>query len=330
MIGGIYTELDDWHFEDWEAIVVRARTRGSVWGMRVELTVDDGAIPGRSMQAWFAEASPMFSDGSVQTYVFPVERPAGVEQDAPWTHLAFAFAVFEETSIDIVSLSVVPSGATYPERIGVTSEARDESLRRALYARTPARLSYRVAIPPDGRLDLGLGVVRSDIPLNFKVSVQPSGGDVQTLLDESYADSKHWAQHSIALSRFGGQTVTLSLEADAEREGTVALWASPTLSGERRTEMPNIIFYVIDGGGADYMSVYGYNRRTTPNMERLAEEGAVFEQAYSNSTWTQPSTVSFMTSLQHSVFGGLNRGQHSSPVLTSEQLRSLRSLGYIR
>jgi len=79
-------------------------------------------------------------------------------------------------------------------------------------------------------------------------------------------------------------------------------------------QRPNVIFYVIDGAGADLMSLYGYPRRTTPFLEGLAAEGVVFEHAYSNSTWTQSSTASFMTSLQHSVLGGLRRGVHSTPV----------------
>ena len=57
----------------------------------------------------------------------------------------------------------------------------------------------------------------------------------------------------------------------------------------RTADKPNVIFYVIDGGGADHMSVYGYNRRTTPNLERLVAKGSVFERAYSNSTWSKPS-----------------------------------------
>jgi arylsulfatase A-like enzyme len=61
---------------------------------------------------------------------------------------------------------------------------------------------------------------------------------------------------------------------------------------------------VIDGGAAEQMSVYGYQRRTTPNLERLAAEGALFERAYSNATSTKPSVASFMTSLQDSVMGG--------------------------
>ena len=45
------------------------------------------------------------------------------------------------------------------------------------------------------------------------------------------------------------------------------------------------------------MSVYGYNRRTTPTLERLASEGVVFERVYRNSSSTLPSTASFMTSI---------------------------------
>ena len=114
------------------------------------------------------------------------------------------------------------------------------------------------------------------------------------------------------LSHLAGQTVTLALEAEAARAGTVALWAAPTLSGPRSTDRPNVIFYVIDGGGAEHMSVYSYNRRTTPNLERLAAEGVIFEYAYSNATWTKPSTMSFMTSLQYSVLGGYR--SHSDPL----------------
>jgi arylsulfatase A-like enzyme len=77
------------------------------------------------------------------------------------------------------------------------------------------------------------------------------------------------------------------------------------VTGGGQSPLPNVVFYVFDGGAADYMSVYGYNRRTTPTLERLAEEGVVFERAYSNSGWTLPSTASFMTSLQSSVTGGL-------------------------
>jgi arylsulfatase A-like enzyme len=131
----------------------------------------------------------------------------------------------------------------------------------------------------------------------------------------------------VDLSSLAGQTVTLALEADADRVGTVALWAAPTLTGAGDAERPNVIFYVIDAGGADYMSVYGYNRRTTPNLERLAAGGAVFEHAYSNATWTKPSTASFMTSLQSSVLGGLT-GFDPVPEQAVTMAQHLHRAGY--
>ncbi|KPJ93543.1 MAG: hypothetical protein AMS18_05575 [Gemmatimonas sp. SG8_17] len=85
---------------------------------------------------------------------------------------------------------------------------------------------------------------------------------------------------------------------------------------------------MIDGAGAEYTSLYGYNRRTTPNLERLAAEGAVFERAYSNSRWTRPSTASFMTSLQHSVLGGFVGGFNVVPEDVPTMAQHLHRAGY--
>jgi len=192
----------------------------------------------------------------------------------------------------------------------VSADARYD--RRSIYSHAPGRLEYRVRVPEAGRLDLGIRVLRDNDPVSFAVIATPDGGEAQTLLEETYDDPASWGQRSVDLSHLAGRTVTLALGADAQRPGAVALWAAPTLSGARRTDKPNVVLYIIDGAGAEYMSVYGYNRRTTPNLERLAAEGALFEHAYSNARWTKPSTMSFMTSLHHSVLGGFD--SYSDPL----------------
>jgi arylsulfatase A-like enzyme len=166
--------------------------------------------------------------------------------------------------------------------------------------------------------------------VTYRVTVRADGGESKTVLAETVRDANAWGQRSVDLSAWGGSTVEITLEAASARPGAVALWGAPIVSGKDRGSRPNVIFYVIDGGGADLMSVYGYNRRTTPFLERLAEEGAVFERAYANSTWTQPSTASFMTSLHHSVLGGLRRGVHSTPVpvAATTMAEHLRRAGY--
>jgi arylsulfatase A-like enzyme len=183
-------------------------------------------------------------------------------------------------------------------------------------------------VPQGGRLDTGLGTLGSEPPTTFQVTVTPPGEQAETLLRETLVDRGAWTQRSVDLGAYAGQVVTLSLEAESQTEGRVALWGAPTLTGPRATERPNVIFYIIDGAGAEYMSVYGYNRRTTPNIERLAAEGAVFERAYSNASWTRPSTASFMTSLQNSVMGGARNGFNVVPDDALTMAQHMHRAGY--
>ena len=272
--------------------------------------------------------TPVMADGTVQTYLLSPEPIRG-EFDGTWRQLIVDFWGDRPTSIDLLSVKVIPKEAAFASApVGVSTAALNGEARRTLYSHAPGKLTYRVRIPKAGQLDVGLRVVRPEVPVTFRVTVTSRGGEAETRLEETVAETEQWAQRRVDLSDLAGQTVSLALEADADRAGSVALWVAPTLSGARTTEKPNIIFYVIDGAGADLMSLYGYNRRTTPNLERIAAEGALFDYAYSNSTWTGPSTLSFLTSLQHSVLGGLRNARNMAPegVLTIAQ--HLRRAGY--
>jgi arylsulfatase A-like enzyme len=329
--GGIYVDLPDWKREDWAYILVRARTsaEGGSLEARFNLRKEPGLIARQQRAFRFSgEWVGLINDGSVHSYLMRADWSWGYWK-GPWQQLGIEVVAEKPASIDILSVSVIPKDANYAEAAtGVSTEVRNQAYRRTLYTHAPGSLEYRVRVPEAGRLDVGLGVLRDDVPITFRVTARPDGGEAETLLEETYADKEHWAQHSVDLSTMAGKTVAVTLEADAERAGTVALWAAPTLTGKRVTAKPNIIFYIIDGGGADYMSVYGYNRRTTPNLERLAAEGAVFEHAYSNSTWTKPSTPSFMTSLHHSVLGGYKTDSDPLPEQAVTMAQHLHRAGY--
>ena len=60
-------------------------------------------------------------------------------------------------------------------------------------------------------------------------------------------------------------------------------------------QAPNVVLFVMDTLRADRVGAYGYERGTTPNVDGLAERGALFEQAYSTAPWTWPSTASILT-----------------------------------
>jgi arylsulfatase A-like enzyme len=58
---------------------------------------------------------------------------------------------------------------------------------------------------------------------------------------------------------------------------------------------PNVLLIVLDTVRADRLSVYGYERPTTPALERLAERGIRFDHARATAPWTLPSHASFFT-----------------------------------
>jgi len=59
--------------------------------------------------------------------------------------------------------------------------------------------------------------------------------------------------------------------------------------------VPSIVFIVWDTVRELSLSVYGYDRPTTPALERWAKRGVVFDRAYATSSWTLPSHASMFT-----------------------------------
>ena len=65
--------------------------------------------------------------------------------------------------------------------------------------------------------------------------------------------------------------------------------------GDARAGAPNILFIILDTVRALNLSVYGYPRPTSPELEKFARSGIRFDYALSNAPWTLPSHASFFT-----------------------------------
>ncbi len=89
--------------------------------------------------------------------------------------------------------------------------------------------------------------------------------------------------------------------------GAVLILAGTVFSGDwlrqrRESARPvpstnslNVLFVVLDTVRADRLSLYGYQRRTTPALERLAKRGTRFDAARATVSWTLPSHASVFT-----------------------------------
>ena len=72
---------------------------------------------------------------------------------------------------------------------------------------------------------------------------------------------------------------------------------------------PNIIFIVADDLGYGDLGCYGQNKIKTPNIDKTAEEGMLFTQAYAGSSVCAPSRCSLMTGMHN----GHNRIRDNLP-----------------
>ncbi len=65
----------------------------------------------------------------------------------------------------------------------------------------------------------------------------------------------------------------------------------------RDTTRPNIIILILDAMSARNLSLYGYQRETTPHLARLAERATVYHSHYAAGNFTTPGTASILTGM---------------------------------
>ena len=98
----------------------------------------------------------------------------------------------------------------------------------------------------------------------------------------------------------------------------LAVGGSSLLSAYSATpRRPNVVFILADDLGWGDLSVYGEPNFRTPNLDRLAQSGVRFTNAYSGQTVCTPTRVSFFT----------GRYPARLPIGLKEPLGSLKQVG---
>jgi predicted choloylglycine hydrolase len=236
--GEIYVTLPDWNLEDWAHIEITARTSDPVRRIGLDFNYTEDDYYEGSATPFFTEgdSARLITDGTVQTYQLSLAKTEIGRWDGPWTDLGIWFNSqdhVEEAALDILSVKIIPNETIYASApVGVEKVERGKAHKRSLYTHTPGRVEFRVRIPQAGRLDIGLGTAKKDSTVTFRIVVSRKDRGETTLFEESYADPREWGQRSVDLSSLAGKTVTIELETDSERPGSVAFWAEPTISGK--------------------------------------------------------------------------------------------------
>jgi len=94
---------------------------------------------------------------------------------------------------------------------------------------------------------------------------------------------------------------------------TTAVLVLLALSGSASTQDEprprSVLFYLMDTCRHDRVGLDGYERKTSPFLDWLAERSVVFESSYSQAPWTKPSMASMLTS-QYPSTTGVYRVEH--------------------
>lgn len=88
----------------------------------------------------------------------------------------------------------------------------------------------------------------------------------------------------------------------------------PRSSAVLSADTPNVILITLDTVRADHLSLYGYARNTTPNLNRLAHDAVVYTNAVSTGNMTLSSHASMFTGLYPSWHQAHLEGDHAQPL----------------
>lgn len=271
------------------------------------------------------------------------------KMQVPWTTLAPDVARYA-TTIALSSSGEEEKQMTSPQANGTVWTPNVKiwnmnegayDMRQAIFAPTPATLSFRVAIPPDATFHFSPAVVeyrdaQTGEPLahtprqaTFAVFVDGGHGD-EPVCDKTVSldEVRGWQEATCDLSKWGGRSVELKLRtADAGDKSAVALalWGNPAILAKRQTRVPyNILWIVVDAMRPDALPSFHDDAKderwrhakyapgaallpkvpgVAPAIDALAASGARFTEAHSNAPWTRPGTLAMLAGERSTELG---------------------------
>lgn len=150
-------------------------------------------------------------------------------------------------------------------------------------------------------------------------------------------NDRGWQKVSAPLDGFAGSTVTIAMSARVSgprvkpHKVDGVLWGGLRLGNfQRKPGEMNVILISLDTLRSDHLSLYGYDRKTSPHIDRIAQGGVWFAESVAQSPNTKPSTMSMLTGLhpsEHNVWRPSNGTQLATSVPTLADI--LSKSGYL-
>jgi arylsulfatase A-like enzyme len=227
----------------------------------------------------------------------------------------------EDTLIDLSTAfdhaAVVRENASDPVRGGGLQPNSnfnvDGGYRLAIVAPPSSLVRFRIHVPPDAAFAFGVGVDgvekrdRTLAGIRFTATVDGGRSFSRVLNPGATGRDRRWVDARIDLARWANRDVEVALATEAEGDGRLAGtpgWSHVRLvrSATRprmaaSADAPNVVVVLIDTLRADELGCYGAEPSSTPNLDRFAADGLVFDHMFSQAPWTMPSVATLFTGL---------------------------------
>lgn len=328
--------------------------RGTVWR---EVAVDAQGLAGIDVETttrpaklfklyWAPPGEPFTAERSLEASA-PVERPDGTFASwfPTWRHpewrgrvgrirLTVAVPAAHDRlhirSVEGVRLVLDDDALRQAESAPRLLEL-DRELRPGFLTTGGEPLSWHVEIAPADRLSFGYGLLALEGgAATFRVRAgTPNGPPIFETRITGAEDPNRWHDAQLSVGRADGEGLRFECEGEAApgRPMPVCLWSGPELdAGASTSHRPNLLLVSLDTVRPDHLSLYGYARPTTPNLERWAAEATVFETAVTTAPWTLPAHLSLLTGLD-ALHHGVNHRSRAPEELDLLPER-LRAAGY--
>lgn len=257
--------------------------------------------------------------------VTAAQRPIALIGLAIWAGLVTGFGEVAAMGVHLLFPGFIPASRDAVWMIPAFDAALFAGFGLALaLVSLPVRVSWRAAMA--FLIAVGAWLVLLLFPTLYRLAslVLAAGLGVQVYrrLAGQEAASRQvvwWSLPRLALTvcLLAGVTVGWRILRERQLTGSRAVAAAGA---------PNVLLLILDTVRAADLSLYGYARPTSPELERFAESGTVFDEAFAPASWTTPSHASIFTGRwPHQLDVSWRRGLGARwPTLTE----ALRARGY--
>ncbi len=185
----------------------------------------------------------------------------------------------------------------------------DDERRHGVLLPAPARARWTVAVPPSGVLALEARLLPPAVDRGLRsdgasLEVRVSADDVTTVAATRALRDDRWKTVKVDLSAWAGRQVELELASTPGADATLdrVFVSNPTVYTPSR-EPAQVVLIFVDTLRRDHLGLYGYERDTSPAIDRWSSGAVVFEDARATSSWTLPAARALLTGMPQGAWG---------------------------